>query len=243
MKCQFFSTNTSLPSPNPGARRLRPKWQLDEGSHIFSILFSLLSQFTTFAPMKREIKGNACVFCASSASIDSRYLDAARELGTLLARRGWRCVNGGGAVGLMGAVTDGTLDAGGEVTGVIPKFMVDNGWCYDRLEDVIVTADMHQRKQMMSEMADAVIALPGGVGTLEELLETLTWRQLSLVKVPVIILNTLGYYDPLLAMLGHAINEGFMKPVHSRLWSVASTPLEAIDMLEHAETIEFESKY
>ncbi len=193
--------------------------------------------------MKEEIRGNICVFCASSANIDSRYLDAARELGGLLAREGWRCVNGGGAVGLMGALTDGALDAGGEVTGVIPKFMVDNGWCYDRLDDVIITADMHQRKQMMSEMADAVIALPGGVGTLEELLETLTWRQLGLVKVPVIILNTMGYYDPLLAMLGHAIDEGFMKESHARLWRVAATPAEAVAMLADGESVEFESKY
>ena len=183
------------------------------------------------------------MFCASSANIDVRYLEAAHELGTLLADGGWRCVNGGGAVGLMGAVTDGTLDAGGEVTGVIPKFMVDNGWCYDRLEDVVITADMHQRKQMMSEMADAVIALPGGVGTFEELLETLTWCQLGLVKVPVIILNTLGYYDHLLAMLTHAIDEGFMKPSHSQLWQVAATPAEAIALLENNQAVEIESKY
>ena len=182
--------------------------------------------------MKREMKGNVCVFCASSAQIDRRYLDDARELGRRLADGGWRCVNGGGAVGLMGAVT-----------GVIPKFMVDNGWCYDRLEDVIITADMHQRKQTMSEMADAVIALPGGVGTLEELLETLTWRQLGLVKTPVIILNTLGYYDRLLAMLRHAIDEGFMKTSHAALWQVAATPADAIALLENPEQVEFESKY
>ena len=193
--------------------------------------------------MKKEDRGNVCVFCASSANIDTQYIEAARELGRLLAVGGWRCVNGGGAVGLMGALTDGALDAGGEVTGVIPKFMVDNGWCYDRLEDVIVTADMHQRKQMMSEMADAVIAMPGGVGTFEELLETLTWRQLGLVKVPVIILNTLGYYDPLLAMLRHAINEGFMKPSHSQLWTVAKTPDEAVARLEDSDPVAFESKY
>ena len=193
--------------------------------------------------MKREMRGNVCVFCASSANIDGRYLDDARELGRLLAVGGWRCVNGGGAVGLMGAVTDGTLDAGGMVTGVIPKFMVDNGWCYDRLEDVIVTADMHQRKHIMSEMADAVIAMPGGVGTLEELLETLTWRQLGLVKSPVIILNTLGYYDSLLALLQHAIDEQFMKPSHSQLWQVATTPQEAISLLEAGKPVEFESKY
>ena len=193
--------------------------------------------------MKREIRGNVCVFCASSANIDERYLADARELGTLLAQGGWRCVNGGGAVGLMGAVTDGTLDAGGEVTGVIPKFMVDNGWCYDRLMDVVVTADMHQRKQMMSNMADAVIALPGGVGTLEELLETLTWRQLGLVKVPIIILNTLGYYDLLLAMLRHAIDEGFMKPSHGQLWQVAATPADAVALLDDNSPVAFESKY
>jgi uncharacterized protein (TIGR00730 family) len=193
--------------------------------------------------MKREMKGNVCVFCASSANIDERYLADARELGRLLAQEGWRCVNGGGAVGLMGAVTDGTLDAGGEVTGVIPKFMVDNGWCYDRLQDVIVTADMHQRKQMMSNMADAVIALPGGVGTLEELLETLTWRQLGLVGVPVIILNTLGYYDSLLAMLHHAINEGFMKPSHGQLWQVAATPADAVALLDDKNPVAYESKY
>ena len=193
--------------------------------------------------MKRENRGNVCVFCASSADIDPHYLEAARKLGSLLAQSGWRCVNGGGAVGLMGAVTDGTLDTGGEVTGVIPKFMVDNGWCYDRLMDVIVTADMHQRKQMMSEMADAVIALPGGVGTLEELLETLTWRQLGLVKVPVVILNTLGYYDNLLSMLQHAIDEGFMKSSHAQLWQVAATPQEAVSLLENQKPVEFESKY
>ncbi len=193
--------------------------------------------------MKKDNQVNVCVFCASSANIDVRYLEAARELGALLAQGGWRCVNGGGAVGLMGALTDGALDAGGEVTGVIPKFMVDKGWCYDRLEDVIVTADMHQRKQMMSDMADAVIALPGGVGTLEELLETLTWRQLGLVKKPVIILNTLGYYDPLLSMLQHAIDEGFMKPSHNQLWTVAATPQEAIDRLADDSTVELESKY
>ena len=204
---------------------------------------ALFSACSTFAGMKRETRGNVCVFCASSANIDVRYLEAAHELGTLLADGGWRCVNGGGAVGLMGAVTDGTLDAGGEVTGVIPKFMVDNGWCYDRLEDVVITADMHQRKQMMSDMADAVIALPGGVGTLEELLETLTWRQLGLVKKPVIILNTLGYYDPLLSMLQHAIDEGFMKPSHNQLWTVAATPQEAIDRLADDSAVELESKY
>ncbi len=193
--------------------------------------------------MKRELKGNVSVFCASSAHIDTHYLDVARELGRQLAIDGWRCVNGGGAVGLMGAVTDGAMDAGGQVTGVIPKFMVDNGWCYDRLVDVIVTADMHQRKQTMSDMANAVIALPGGVGTLEELLEALTWRQLGLIRVPIIILNAMGYYDALLAMLRHAIDEGFMKPSHEQLWQVVTTPQQAIELLNNNSPVAFESKY
>ena len=193
--------------------------------------------------MKMEHRGNVCGFCASSANIGAQYIEAARDLGKRLAEGGWRCVNGGGAVGLMGAVTDGVLDAGGQVTGVIPKFMVDNGWCYDRLQDVIVTADMHQRKQMMSDLADAVVALPGGVGTLEELLEAITWRQLGLVKSPVIILNTLGYYDPLLATLRHAINEGFMKPSHERLWTTVATPEQAIACLVEKDPIVFEPKY
>ncbi len=193
---------------------------------------------------EKETRGNICVFGASSAAIDKEYLAAARHLGRLLADRGWRCVNGGGAVGLMGAVTDGCLDADGAVRGVIPKFMVDNGWCYDRLEDVIVTADMHQRKQMMSDMSDGIVALPGGVGTLEEVLEAITWRQLGLAKMPIILLNTRGYYNPLLQMLGHAIDEGFMKSGHSRLWAVANTPEEAIALLENADQeVTFEPKY
>ncbi len=193
--------------------------------------------------MKREKKGNICVFCASSAHIDKSYVDAAHELGRLLAEGGWRCVNGGGASGLMGAVNDGVLDAGGEVTGVIPKFMMDNGWEHDRIEDFIITADMHQRKLTMSEISDAIIALPGGMGTLEELLEALTWRQLEIVEAtPIIILNTNGYYDLLLQLLDRAIQEGFMKPSHNRLWRVVSTPREAIAMLDDIHPVTFESK-
>ena len=153
-------------------------------------------------------------------------------LGTLLAQQGWTCVNGAGAMGLMRAVTDGVLDAGGHVTVVIPKFMVDNGWCYDRLPEVIITPDMHERKQQMADMTDAVVALPGGCGTLEELLEAITWRQLGLSQRPIVLLNTRGYYDPLVAMLQHSIDERFMKASHHNLWSVASTPQEAVEMVE-----------
>lgn len=195
--------------------------------------------------MKNE-RSRICVFGASSGRIDQTYIDAAYELGKLLAQNGIDCVNGAGAMGLMRAVSDGVLDGGGHVTGVIPKFMVDNGWCYDRLAEVIITPDMHERKQQMAEMTDAVIALPGGCGTLEELLEAITWRQLGISTRPIVLLNTLGYYDPLITMLEHSVAEGFMRGSHAALWKVAATPQDAIDAItdELQELpMNFDSKY
>ena len=169
------------------------------------------------------------VFAASSASVGEVYSSAARRLGELIARRGWTTVNGAGASGLMRAVSDGALDAGGHVTGVIPLFMVNNGWNYDRLPELIITADMHERKQHMSSITDAVIALPGSVGTLEELFEALTWRQLGIIDKPIVLLNTAGFFTPLTDMLRHCIDEGFLKPSHAALWTVADTPEQAVD--------------
>lgn len=180
----------------------------------------------------KTARGKICIFGASSQRIEQAYMDDARQLGVMLAHRGWECVNGAGAMGLMRAVADGVLDAGGHVTGVIPKFMVDNGWCYDRLTEVIITADMHERKHQMADMTEAVIALPGGCGTLEELLEAITWRQLGLHTKPIILLNTCGYYDPLVTMLQNCVEQGFMRASHSALWTVASTPLAAVEALE-----------
>jgi len=187
-----------------------------------------------------------CVFGASSAQINEAYLTAAGELGGLLARGGWRVVTGGGSVGLMGAVADGALQAGGHVTGVIPQFMVERGWCYDRLPEVVVTADMHQRKRLMSDMADAIVALPGGVGTLEEVLEAMTWRQLGLTSAPIVLLNTMGYYDKLLEQLSVAIEQGFMREDHAALWQVAETPAQVMALLEGdvaAGPVTFKPKY
>lgn len=195
--------------------------------------------------MKSE-RAKICVYCASSGRIDQAYVDDAYQLGKLLAQNDMDCVNGAGAVGLMRAVSDGVLDAGGHVTGVIPKFMVDNGWCYDRLLEVIITPDMHERKQQMAEMTDAVIALPGGCGTLEELLEAITWRQLGISQRPIVLLNTRGYYDSLIAMLEHSVSEGFMRASHATLWTVASTPQDAIGAIQLAlsqEPTQAESKY
>ncbi len=176
---------------------------------------------------------NICVFGASSRNLAPAYVDAARELGQLMAQRGWTCVNGAGSEGLMRAVSDGTLDAGGEAIGVIPQFMIDNGWHYDRLTRIVATASMHERKLTMAQMTQAVIALPGGCGTMEELLEAITWRQLNLHPKPIVLLNTLNYYSHLEEMLVHAIDQGFMKQSHHRLWTLAATPGDALDIVEH----------
>ena len=171
------------------------------------------------------------VYCASSSHIDEAYFQAARELGSLMARCGITVVNGSGKTGLMGAVNQGAIDAGGKTIGVIPQFMFDRSWQHPGLTELIVTPDMHRRKEKMAELADAVIALPGGVGTFEELLEIITWRKLGLFNGPIVILNTNGYYDPLLTMFCDAASKGFMRNLDLGLWKVADTPQQAIELL------------
>ena len=166
-----------------------------------------------------------CIFGASGSHGRKEYYDEAYTLGVLMARRGWECVCGAGRDGVMRAVSDGVLDSGGTAIGVIPQFMVDNGWNYDCLSRTLVTA--------------------GGCGTLEELLEAITWSQLGLWVKPIVILNTLGYYDNLIKMLDTAIDEHLMKESHRGLWHVAATASEAVEYLEsidfHAE--QPENKY
>lgn len=171
---------------------------------------------------------SVCVYSASSTKIAPVYFDAARQLGTLLAERHIRLINGAGGIGLMGATADAVLAAGGQVTGVIPRFMVEQGWHHSGLTELIEVDDMHSRKQQMARLSDAVIALPGGCGTLEELLEIITWKQLGLYLNPIVILNVNGYFNPLLDMLQRAMDENFMRPQHGAIWSVAQTPQEAI---------------
>lgn len=168
-----------------------------------------------------------CVYCASSQDVDFRYLDAAYRLGAALARVGASVVCGAGNQGLMRNLADGCLDNGGKAVGVIPKFMADNGWGYDALTQTVVTPDIHTRKERMVAMADAVVALPGGCGTLEELLEIITWKQLGLYKGKIVIVNTEGFFTPLLQMLQRCVDEGFMKQSHKTLWTVAETPEKA----------------
>lgn len=180
--------------------------------------------------MKRS---QVTIYCASSSEIDTHFFDATRQLTTLLAARHMSVVYGAGKQGLMGCVADTMLQCGGKVVGVIPQFMVDRDWCHKGLSQLVVTPNMHERKEQMAQMGDAAIALPGGCGTMEELLEIITWKQLGLYTHPIIILNINGYYDHLLDMLQHAIDKHFMRTIHTRLWHVAHTPQEVIDALDN----------
>jgi len=155
-------------------------------------------------------------------------MQAAHRLGELLAEAGIRLIYGDGGIGLMAAAADGALNAGGEVLGVIPQFMVDAGWNNPRSTRTIVTETMHERKATIVKETDAMVALPGGIGTFEELLECLTWKQLGLHSCPVVILNTDGYYDRLLACLDYMVEEQMMRPIHKEMYVVVSEPEEVL---------------
>ena len=174
---------------------------------------------------------SVCVYSASSTKIDEVYFNAARQLGQLLAKRRIRLINGAGSLGLMRSLADAVLENGGEVTGVIPKFMVEQGWHHTGLSKLVEVESMHERKQLMADLSDAVIALPGGCGTLEELLEIITWKQLGLYLNPIVILNTNGFFDPLMEMLENAIEGNFMRKQHGDIWHVAHTPEEAVELV------------
>jgi uncharacterized protein (TIGR00730 family) len=179
-----------------------------------------------------ELK-NICVYCASSNKVASIYGDTAYELGALLAKEGINVVTGAGSIGLMRKVEDGALDNGGKAIGIIPQFMVDQNWHHPGLSELHITGSMHERKQMMANLSDAVIALPGGCGTIEELSEIITWKQLGLYMNPIVILNINGYYDHFIAQLQTAIDEHFMSGMHASIWSVATTPEEAIEIIRN----------
>ena len=175
---------------------------------------------------------SVCVYSASSTKIASVYFEAAEKLGSLLAKQHIRLINGAGSIGLMRSVADAVLENGGEVTGVIPHFMVEQNWHHTGLTELIEVTSMHERKQKMANLSDGIIALPGGCGTLEELLEIITWKQLGLYLNPIIILNVNGFFDPLLEMLERAIEENFMRRQHGDIWKVARTPEEAVELLQ-----------
>ena len=175
---------------------------------------------------------NITVYGASSGQVPTPYIEAAQQLGRLIAKGGHTLINGAGRTGLMGACADACLSEGGHAVGIIPQFMVDQHWQHTGMSELLITLDMHSRKELMAEKSDACIALPGGVGTLEELLEIITWKQLGLYLKPIIVLNTQHYYTSLLHQLQHAVDERFMRSEHSAIWHVADTPAEALQLAQ-----------
>lgn len=174
-----------------------------------------------------------CVFCGSNPGASPVYGEAARALGSALAARGLGLIYGGGKVGLMGILADAALAGGGEVTGVIPRLLQEREVAHTGLTDLRVVGSMHERKSMMSALADGFLALPGGIGTLEEWFETWTWAQLGLHSKPFGLLNTGGYFDPLLAFLERTVAECFVRPEHRAMVLVETLPEPLLDRLEH----------
>lgn len=171
------------------------------------------------------------VYCASSSEVSKNYLDAAHEMGRLIAKAGYTLVNGGGYRGLMAAAIDGALEAGGKVTGVLPHFMIERGWAHKGLSRCIDTPSMHVRKETMALLSFAAIALPGGIGTLDELCEIMTWRQLKLFPGSVILVNVNGFFDPLIEMLNRMKQLGFMREREMPV-KIVETPTEAMKFIK-----------
>ena len=179
-----------------------------------------------------------CVFCGSNAGNDSAYADAARSVGQGLVENDCQLVYGGARAGLMGVVADAVLAAGGKVTGVIPRALVDQEIAHGGLTQLLVVQTMHERKALMADLADAFIALPGGFGTADELFEILTWAQLGIHHKPVGLVNTAGFFDLLLAWLDRAVADGFLKSKHRRLLIEAGSVEELLDRLSQFKPIE-----
>ncbi|MDZ7378379.1 MAG: TIGR00730 family Rossman fold protein [candidate division KSB1 bacterium] len=186
-----------------------------------------------FQPVKAMIQ-RVCVFCASSSKIDECYLRPAFALGQIFAREGITLIYGGGAVGLMGAVADGALSRGGRVVGVIPHFMVEREWAHKGVQELIVVHTMNERKERMRALAQALVALPGGSGTLEELLEAISLKRLGMYLGPIVLLNTQGFFDHLLQLLERCIAERFMDPRHRQMWAVVKEPEEVLDAIRNS---------
>ena len=172
-----------------------------------------------------------CVYCASSSSCDPSYHRAAHQLGRTIAEAGITLVFGGGGKGSMGHLADGALRAGGRVIGVIPQFMSDREWAHRGLSELVLTRDMHERKRLMIQEVDAVIALPGGCGTFEELFEAMAWKRLGIYSGPIIIVNTGDFYRPCIELLERSIAERFMDERHRRMWTVVAHADQVLDAI------------
>ncbi|HZM48838.1 MAG TPA: TIGR00730 family Rossman fold protein [Vicinamibacteria bacterium] len=174
------------------------------------------------------------MYCASSTEAHPEHYEATRKLGRLLAEAGITIVYGGGSVGSMGALADAALAAGGRLVGILPKFMNDLEWGHKSLTELRLVDDMHHRKRMMIEESDAIVALPGGSGTFEELLEAITWKRLGLVVSPIVIVNVRGFYDPLRELLDRAIAERFMDERHRAMWTFVDSPEDVLAAIRAA---------
>lgn len=171
------------------------------------------------------------VYCASSAAAHPEFAAAAFELGGILARAGITTVYGGGAIGSMGRLADGALAAGGSVVGIMPRFMGDLEWGHPGLSEIVWTETMAARKELLFQDTDAIVTLPGGTGTLEELIEVLTLKRLGLFFKPVVLVNQRGFYDPLIQLLGNCVTEAFMSPRHLDMWRVVDHVDQVLDGL------------
>ena len=172
-----------------------------------------------------------CVFSGSSPGKRDEYRSAAKSLGKELVKEGIQLVYGGGDVGLMGVIADTVMSAGGQVIGVIPDFLAKKEVAHNELTELHIVDSMHERKAMMSELSDAFIAMPGGIGTFEELIEVFTWQQLGIQFKPCAVLNTAGYFTHLLAQLDHAVEEEFLKPVHREMMLVGTEPGDVLNKI------------
>lgn len=182
--------------------------------------------------MTESMIKSVCVFCGSSQGFAPEYALAAQEMGKAIAQRGWTLVYGGGNVGLMGVVADAALAAGGRVVGVIPQALLARELGHCGVTELRVVDTMHERKAMMADLSDAFIALPGGIGTFEEFFEVLTWAQLGIHQKPCGLINTRGYYDPVLTLLGNSVKEGFLKETHRSMVLQADKPDDLLRRME-----------
>ena len=187
--------------------------------------------------IENNMTKRVCVYCASSTQVDEAYKREAKRLGEILAKNGIACNYGGGAVGLMGELAHSMLEHGGEITGIIPRFMVERGWDNPNVTEV-ETSSMHTRKERMTQDVDAAIALPGGCGTIEELMEIITWKQLGLFLKPIVIINVNHFFDPLLAMLDKCVEERFMSEHLKKTWTVVTSAEEVLPAIQDAHTWE-----
>lgn len=172
-----------------------------------------------------------CVFCGSKVGNETSYQREAEKLGYLMAENNIGLIYGGGSIGLMGTIADAVLEKNGNVIGVIPKFLADMEIAHNSADQMLIVSSMHERKQKMEELSDGVIAMPGGFGTLEELAEILTWAQLGLVQKPIGILNTKGYYDPLVKLLDEMVDKGFLSKQNHSLLIVSNDPEDLLEMM------------